>query len=142
MVAKSRSDNIRVPESKALKCNKRNLERSKNNNLKSDGRSCIRSGDMVFLPAQLLFSHTVAFSLSALETSGRMWGREGQSTIPHAAPASDGRICSAKPHDCQVRVRTSFPLLSTGLGRLHRIWPFAASGDAFYASSLSNRKNH
>src|SRR5436305_13567293 len=51
---------------------------------------------------------------------------EEQSTILHAAPASDGRICSAMPHGCQARVRTSFRPLSIGSGRLHRIWPCAA----------------
>jgi hypothetical protein len=82
---------------------------------------------MVFLRAQSLFSRSVAFFLSALETFDRTWGREAQNTIPHAAPASDGRICSATSHDCQARVRRSFLLLSTGLGRLHKIWPYAAS---------------
>ena len=75
--------------------------------------------------AQSLFSRSVAFSLSAHEIFGRTWGREAQNTILHAAPASNGRICSARSHGCQVRVRRSFRHLSIGSGRLHRIWPFA-----------------
>src|SRR3954447_22311363 len=75
--------------------------------------------------AQPLFLRSVAFFLSAHEIFGRTWGREAQNTILHAAPASNGRIYSARSHGCQVRVRRLFRHLSIGSGRLHRIWPFA-----------------